>query len=774
MSDTHLLKTVLNLHLASDASAALHLPYILNILSPEVFATSPHLTKWLLRVNSLLHSKDASAKWSGLCLVHATSLHSKSLMIENAQSWIQVALPILSVRSALIIVLATLILFRIIEQRSEPAPVTKAALAICRIVFTVAIDVPEFQRQVSTPNVPKFTAALIQCIENASIEMEVKVLALKTMTRLIPIYPNIHRANHASLSALTLRILLETHGHVSRTLSGPAAELHAVLHLTGGKVGAATLWRKSVDERLADAWTAFGGLRTTFGDGQGWGADSFLPPECEPVLDPALDPAASVSLNLERLRSSILTLCHLLRSPTSRPVQVPIGPLVKFIMTLIAITEDEQAEQHFAPALRALETAVIPSIHKLACELTSCLAKCVIDHLTPYLTRICTYVAFHLEQKLDPLERLSLLQTLDVLLASCRPLSSPILSTRLTRAVVSLVKSVLPSQADAGSSADTQGGGSKSRKGKKRARGYEGDEVFKTSISVICPSIVEGKVLLTACDVLQKLLRNSDVSLAIHSLACRVVLAAMLHLPQLAAGLISPDPQVYQQLMKRLQNLAMELSEGTTSAMGKSLGLVIHALSTSGIEENNMHDFDVLLHPRLPPLLRSLPQIEALSLFRTEESEEEAAERQRLGIEVNDDPQDIPAAALSSAGQQDVIMNGIPPQENSRNIFSAATTSHVPQPLADPSLPPRPPTITSNPVVAAPVDRMKTLDHQVDIPQAPDPSNFPTSAAAGTSTSRVLPRTHMSDNKISVTQTPREHEDEQMPSIDVDSDSESE
>ncbi|KAJ8086825.1 hypothetical protein PM082_005650 [Marasmius tenuissimus] len=736
MSDTHPLKTVLNLHLASDASAALHLPYVLSILSPQSFATSPHLTKWLLRVNSLLHSKDASAKWSGLCLVHATSLHSKSLMIENAQSWIQVALPILS--------------------RKEPPPVTKAALVLCRIVFTAATDVPEFQRQVSTPNVPKFTAALIQCIENTSIEMEVKVLALKTITRLIPIYPNIHRANHASLSALTMRISSETHGHVSRTLSGPAAELHAVLHLTGGKVGAATLWRKSLNERLADAWTAFGGLRTTFGDGQ--------------VSDPSLDPAASVSLNLERLRSSIPILCHLLRSPTSRPVQVPIGPLVKFVTTLMAITEDEQAEQHFAPALRALETAAIPSIHKLACELTSCLARCVTDHLTPYLTRICTYVAFHLEKKLDPSEHLSLLQTLDVLLASCRSLTSPILSTRLTRAVVSIVKSVLPSQADAGSSADTQGGGPKSRKGKKRARGYEGDEVFKTSISVICPSIVEGKVLLTACDVLQKLLRNSDVSPAIHSLACRVVLAAVLHLPQLATGLVSPDPQVYQQLVKRLQSLAMELSEGTTSAMGKSLSLVIHALSTSGIEENNMHDLDVLLHPRLPPLLRSLPQIEALSLFRTEESEEETAERQRLGIEVNDDPQNIPAAALSSAGQQDVIMNEISPQENSRNTSSAVATSHVSQPLADPSLPPRPPTITSNPVVAAPVDRMKTLDHQVDIPQAPGPSNFPTSAAG---TSRAFPRTHMSDDKTSVTQTPREHEDEQMPSIDVDSDSES-
>jgi len=176
MSDTHPLKTLLNLHLASDASAALHLPYILSVLSPDSFASSPHLTKWLLRVNSLLHSKDASAKWCGLCLAHATSMQSRSLMIENAHSWMQVALPILSVRWALASTFFTqLISFCVTGQRKEPLPVIKAAMALCRVVFTTATDVPEFQRQVSTPNIPKFTAALVQCVDNELMEMEAKV-----------------------------------------------------------------------------------------------------------------------------------------------------------------------------------------------------------------------------------------------------------------------------------------------------------------------------------------------------------------------------------------------------------------------------------------------------------------------------------------------------------------------------------------------------------------------------------------------------------------------
>ena len=43
-----------------------------------------------------------------------------------------------------------------------------------------------------------------------------------------------------------------------------ASDLYSVLHYTGGKVGAANHWRKSVDDTLAFAWGALQNLRTTF------------------------------------------------------------------------------------------------------------------------------------------------------------------------------------------------------------------------------------------------------------------------------------------------------------------------------------------------------------------------------------------------------------------------------------------------------------------------------------------------------------------------------
>jgi len=55
-----------------------------------------------------------------------------------------------------------------------------------------------------------------------------------------------------------------------------ASRLYSVLHFTSGKVGASSLWRKSVDETLTFAWGAFLALRTTF-PSQGWRADSVIP-----------------------------------------------------------------------------------------------------------------------------------------------------------------------------------------------------------------------------------------------------------------------------------------------------------------------------------------------------------------------------------------------------------------------------------------------------------------------------------------------------------------
>ena len=97
MDGSHPLRALLQLHLASDSSAVLHLPHIISSLTEDCFSPSPHLSKWTTRVTSLLHSKDPGARWAGLCLAYHTAVLSRDILIEHAQGWIGVALPLLSV-----------------------------------------------------------------------------------------------------------------------------------------------------------------------------------------------------------------------------------------------------------------------------------------------------------------------------------------------------------------------------------------------------------------------------------------------------------------------------------------------------------------------------------------------------------------------------------------------------------------------------------------------------------------------------------------------------
>ena len=79
-------------------------------------------------------------------------------------------------------------------------------------------------------------------------------------------------------------------------------------------------------------------------------------------------------------------------------------------------------------------------------------------------------------------------------------MSNAILANRLVRAVVPyLSKSISPQQETKGVGV-TEVGGSSKRKGKKRARGYEGDEVFKTNPGVLFGSPYEERVVMLSIE----------------------------------------------------------------------------------------------------------------------------------------------------------------------------------------------------------------------------------------------------------------------------------
>lgn len=89
--------------LATDVTALSQIPIVLQNLTEDHLKPSQHTGKWMARINSLLHSREPSLRWTGLCLADKTSELSVQLMLEHAETWIGIVLPMLSVRLCLVL-----------------------------------------------------------------------------------------------------------------------------------------------------------------------------------------------------------------------------------------------------------------------------------------------------------------------------------------------------------------------------------------------------------------------------------------------------------------------------------------------------------------------------------------------------------------------------------------------------------------------------------------------------------------------------------------------
>ena len=233
---------------------------------------------------------------------------------------------------------------------------------------------------------------------------------MDTLTLLITLYPTAHRAPSAALSAFSLSHLNGSSSTPSNTkILGAISRLYSVLHLTGGKVGAVNLWRKSMEETLSFGHESLFSLRSTFPD-EGmlyiYRILQFNIVSGQTIRRQTTnEPQIHVPLNLDRLRCTITILCNLMRCDkrnrdyvlltfpfstiVQRPIQVPVGHLVKFCTSVLSCTTQGQVgffrlsfyfsdafqvEGFIDPSVRSMEIAIVPAIWSLGCDLLVCLA----------------------------------------------------------------------------------------------------------------------------------------------------------------------------------------------------------------------------------------------------------------------------------------------------------------------------------------------------------------------------------------------------------------
>ncbi|CAA7259613.1 unnamed protein product [Cyclocybe aegerita] len=558
---------------------------------------------------------------------------------------------------------------------------------------------PEFQRQVAVPSVVKFTTTITTLAE-IHRDVELKKFIMETLTRLVVLYPTTHKGLQGALSSLSLRYLSGSAvDPLNIEFVKAAARLYAALPVTGGKVGA---------------------------DG---------------------DPQVAVPLNLDRLRCAIAALCSLLSAPVQRPIQIPLGSVVKFVTALISCSEEGKVDGFIDPFTRSMEVAVVLDIHMAGSDLLGLLAEQFPSrlnaHLPKLLTTLCYFVLTYL--KMD----------------------SSVLPTRIAKAVLpTITKIILTTSQQA--SGSNEGPSNTIRHGKKRTRNFEGDEVFKVSREVVCPTSIDGELLLASIDVVQMLFKNINISSAMKSIVARVIISILISLPKMPPSSISQDPNFVQELNSKIQDFAVLIASGTTSAMSKALPFIVEATFTSSRKELQSA-VELLLHPRVPPLVRAMPHLESLSLLKGEESHQEGELLSSLAMQAQETnlTEDVTMkdnSVVHVAGNSLAVRTPEPAVTLPTQMPTTVPTT-LPGLLPPPS-PPAP--IVEVPPLASTMQAV-LVQNTVPKPNAVKSTTQLTALSGSTSESN---RVVAVDETMLVISREEDGDKEEMPSIDMDSDSE--
>lgn len=171
----HRLAVLLQYQVAGDITAFQNLPHVLSALRAEDLAASPHRTKWILRVNSLLHSKEPAARWTGLCLARRSAELNQELLTEHAHTWVTSAMSMLAVSPS-----AASHIIQLMNtgcsQRNETTPIYRASGYLLFCIFTAATHLSEFQRLVSLPSVPKFVSAMLALSDKTQVPTYIEII----------------------------------------------------------------------------------------------------------------------------------------------------------------------------------------------------------------------------------------------------------------------------------------------------------------------------------------------------------------------------------------------------------------------------------------------------------------------------------------------------------------------------------------------------------------------------------------------------------------------
>ncbi|KAI8096725.1 rRNA processing/ribosome biogenesis-domain-containing protein [Halteromyces radiatus] len=310
--------------------------------------------KWTIRLNSLIQSKQATARWTAIVLIKLTCEQSNSLLFAHIRSWTSQLLGVIA--------------------KPETSMIHKAAIETLSYLFTFTSSKPELQREITIPNLPRFNQILLSLCKN-----DLRPVVFSALKENIIHFPS--QSRHIIDHCLKLCLsCLDGSGNFDKDTILAACQCLAVLHHTGGKISNSDQWEETLNRLVGTIHACLNRLFDTVDEELELGE---LSPSY-PMTDLSPDPIESFPLITRRIQALNNAIATCLSSPTLNLVSVPVVQLVDLVCRIYNAFEGSLMREFKDKNEFTCLMMCLPTLHLSANKIVSALLLSSGCHLSRY------------------------------------------------------------------------------------------------------------------------------------------------------------------------------------------------------------------------------------------------------------------------------------------------------------------------------------------------------------------------------------------------------
>ncbi|KAK4052183.1 hypothetical protein OIV83_002478 [Microbotryomycetes sp. JL201] len=333
----------------------------------------PVMHRWSLRLASLIASSaPARVRAGGLRLEHVTLLASTAHLLTHGKHVLATAHNIVAT-AASSKTAATTPSSPSSSKAHDPALVLAATDVLALILARSTVH-PEWARDaVGAQTVQKITHSLVALASSDAFE-QIQSSVIDTLVALVPLFTTALRPLSNSLHTLAIETLCKPDATKATLQAG--ARLFAVLYQLApkGRDGLRDAWRKGTEALVASIDRLVPFLTSGIFAEDPLTNDTLVALAVPNLHEP------SVSAGLARAEAFSLTLCTVLRTPTSErtgSVQVPVGAIVELGCRLAGLNTETPTKERTDPAVITATHALLPRLQTMGCQILAQLAMCL-------------------------------------------------------------------------------------------------------------------------------------------------------------------------------------------------------------------------------------------------------------------------------------------------------------------------------------------------------------------------------------------------------------